>query len=395
MTDLRFIVVEDHGFQRWMLANILEKLGAGLVYAAADGHEALQILEDREPPVDLIVTDLDMPGMDGLEFIRHLGLLRYPASLIIVSAQQPSLLATVETMAREYGVQVVATIAKPVTERKLQAAIASRTGSLPGEAVPAAPFTVEEVAAGLARGEFVAYFQPQVDLATDEMKGAEALVRWRHPQRNVVRPAAFMPLVESSPLIDELTSMVLTQAIDVCAQWRESGIHSAISVNVSPRALHDVRFAERLWRQVTARGLEPRDLVVEITESAATQGAGTVLENLGRLRMRGFGLSIDDFGTGYSSMERLAGVPFTELKIDRTFVKNAASQHASRAMLESSLEAAIKLGITSVAEGVENRAEWDLVRSLRCDLAQGYYVARPMEASEAREWARARWKSTA
>src|SRR5688572_18797885 len=107
ISDLRFLVVEDQAFQRWMLSSFLEKLGARFVYSAAEGREALEILEDREPPVDIIITDLDMPGMDGLEFIRHLGALRYPAALVVASGMQPSLITTVESMAREYGVPIL------------------------------------------------------------------------------------------------------------------------------------------------------------------------------------------------------------------------------------------------------------------------------------------------
>jgi EAL domain-containing protein (putative c-di-GMP-specific phosphodiesterase class I) len=127
-----------------------------------------------------------------------------------------------------------------------------------------------------------------------------------------------------------------------------------------------------------------------VTESAATSDLGRALENLSRLRMKGFGLSIDDYGTGYSSMERLTRMPFTELKIDQTFVKHAATHPSSRAVLESSLEMALKLGIVAVAEGVESRSEWELLRTLECPLAQGYFLARPMDSSEFLAWARTR-----
>jgi EAL domain-containing protein (putative c-di-GMP-specific phosphodiesterase class I) len=141
--------------------------------------------------------------------------------------------------------------------------------------------------------------------------------------------------------------------------------------------------------------LEPRHVVIEVTETSATDSLGPMLENLSRLRMRGCGLSIDDFGMGYSSMERLVGVPFTELKIDRSFVVNALTQPASRAMLEASVAAALRLGMVCVAEGVERRSEWDLVRGLGCHLAQGYFVARPMEPANFEHWALEKSAATA
>ena len=142
-------------------------------------------------------------------------------------------------------------------------------------------------------------------------------------------------------------------------------------------------------------GLDPRHVVIEVTESQEARDGGALLENLSRLRMRGFGLSIDDYGIGHSSMERLAGVPFTELKIDQSFVRRALTHEPSRAMLESSLEMAKKLRITPVAEGIESRVEWELIRSLGCDLAQGYFVQRPIEAAEFHEWLKAPRRITA
>jgi EAL domain-containing protein (putative c-di-GMP-specific phosphodiesterase class I) len=188
---------------------------------------------------------------------------------------------------------------------------------------------------------------------------------------------------------------MIRRAARTCGAWRNAGLDATVSVNLSLKSLGNVGIAEHLLKQVEGTGLDPKNMILEITESAAASHPGRTLENLSRLRMRGFGLSIDDFGIGYSSLERLAGVPFTELKIDRSFVKGAATQKASRAMLESSLEAALKLGIVAVAEGVENRSELELVRTLGCHLAQGYYLARPMDAGEFQIWVEGRKQATA
>ncbi len=351
ITDLRFLVVEDQGFQRWIVANILVGLGAQLVISAADGQEALDLLAGREPPIDIIVTDLDMPGMDGMEFIRHVGEGKYPAALILASAMEPTLIASVETMTRAYGVKILRSIPKPVTMKKLEAAIALYQPTPSDEVSADEPtFTSADISAGLKRGELEPYYQPKVDLKTQAIKGAEALVRWHHPELGIIRPDLFIAVAEESDLIDALTEMMIKAAARNCAAWRETGLDATVSVNLSPRSLGNVGLAERL---------------------------------------------IDDFGIGYSSLERLAGVPFTELKVDRSFVKEAATRKASRAMLESSLEAAQKLGIVAVAEGVENRAEWELVRTLGCHLAQGYYIARPMAAGEFQIWVEGRKKATA
>ena len=164
-----------------------------------------------------------------------------------------------------------------------------------------------------------------------------------------------------------------------------------MSVNLSLKSLTDIRLADRVTELVLSENLEPRHMVLELTESAATTDVGKALENLARLRMKGFGLSIDDYGTGYSSMQQLTRIAFTELKIDQSFVTNAAKQESAKVILESSLDMARKLNITAVAEGVETQADWNLLRQLGCGLAQGYFIARPMEAGAYPNWVRG-WK---
>src|SRR5258706_10351418 len=159
-----------------------------------------------------------------------------------------------------------------------------------------------------------------------------------------------------------------------------------VSVNLSLKSLGDVRFADRVTRLVRSQNLEPHHVVLEITESAATTDVGKALENLARLRMKGFGLSIDDYGTGYSSMQQLSRIPFTELKIDQSFVLSALEKESSKVILASSLDMAKKLGLKAVAAGVETRAHWNLLKDLGCDLAQGYFIAKPMDAHTFQKW---------
>lgn len=185
---------------------------------------------------------------------------------------------------------------------------------------------------------------------------------------------------------EELTAVMLRKSALMCRSWQDAGRDATISVNLSPESLADVKLADRMMNIITVQGLAPRHVIFEVTESAMTMELGRTLENLSRLRMKGFGLAIDDYGTGYSSMQQLTRIPFTELKIDQSFVKNASTQPSSRAMLESSLEMADKLRIVAVAEGVETHVEWDLLNSLGCNYAQGYHISRPAEAYVFLDW---------
>ena len=398
LRGLSVLAVEDHAFQRTALLAMLNALGAKHVSMAVDGASALALLAASSVDPDILISDVDMPGMDGMEFVRHLGASKRRVPVILASALETSLLASVATMTREYGVNIIGVIEKPITAAKLAAVLKRHTANVAsrkrtGPGVYA--FSLAEIEAGLGNDEFEPYFQPKVDLRTGALRGAEALARWRHPVDGIVAPIAFIGPLEASDMIDELTWIILRKSAAFCRGLRAaSGMDLSVSVNLSIKSLADVHLAERVTAVVRRQGLDPRHVVLEVTESATTTEVGHVLENLSRLRMKGFGLSIDDYGTGYSSMQQLTRIAFTELKVDRSFVAHAPRHASARVILESSLDMARKLNITSVAEGIESQDDWDLLRGLGCEVGQGYFIARPMEASAFQRWALARAAST-
>lgn len=391
ITKLRFLVVEDHGFQRWALGHVLEELGAHYVLFAQDGESALEILRAPGEPVDIVISDLDMPAMDGMEFIRHVAESGTPVSLVLASGLDRSLVASVETMARAYGVTLLGALSKPVTAEKLAEVLSHHRPAAPAAAPHVeAEFTLEQISEAIQRGEFTPYFQPKVDLATGALRGAEAVARWQHPSKGLISPRSFVRTLEASYKVHELTMDVLHKASAACRQWRRLGLDVSVSVNVSLVSLSDVSLAERLTEVVESEGITPHEVIVEVTETAAASHLGKVLENLSRLRMKGFGLAIDDYGTGYASMQQLTRIPFTELKIDQSFVRNALLQRSSLAVLESSLEIAGKLRIAAVAEGVETKEQAAMLRDMGCQMAQGFFIAKPMPAADFVRWARER-----
>jgi EAL domain-containing protein (putative c-di-GMP-specific phosphodiesterase class I) len=380
-SGLRILVVEDQRFQRWAVEQILRAMGAAAVYSAEDGQQALELLHSVRPPIDIIVTDLNMPGMDGIQFIRHVGQANLKTALLVVSAQQPALIASVATMAEAYGVRLLDAIAKPFSAQKFASAFALYRDPKIASAVPRS-FTLNEIDVAVRNGEFEPYFQAKIALASDKIAGAEALARWRHPRHGLVMPDSFIPALESNGRIDEMTMLIVSKAAAACRTWRDAGFSLTVSINVSPTMLDDVALSDRLDDLVVGAGLTPSDVILEVTETAAISHLGHVLENLARLRMKGFGLAIDDYGIGYASMQQLSRIPFTELKIDRSFLATAAAGKAGAAMLESSLEMASKLGITAVAEGVDSKEQLELLRKLGCPMAQGYYLAEPLAAKD-------------
>ena len=394
-SELQVMVVEDHGFQRRIALRLLAELGVENALEGADGLDALQVLRRQPTPPDVVLVDLDMPGMDGIECIGQIAQERLARAVVVVSALDPALLNTVQTMARAYGLRVLGSVEKPLTRDKLESVL-SRLGEHAGEQLDEseADFTIPTLLEALERGEIVPWFQPQVEFGNGKVVAVEALARWERPDGSVVRPVLFVPLLEQEGRADALTDRMLDEGCRWLQRWSQDGVRLKLSVNVSPLELADPQAADRYQAIVESHGVTPEDVVLEITESSVMTDAARGLGVLARLRLKGFGLSIDDFGTGYSSLAQLAQVPFTELKIDKDFVFSSHSQPRKRAMVEASLDLARKLRLTTVAEGVETLEDWQLLAELGCDIAQGWLIGRPVPGSELQA-AIARWRRPA
>jgi EAL domain-containing protein (putative c-di-GMP-specific phosphodiesterase class I)/CheY-like chemotaxis protein len=381
---LHFLVVEDDDFQRETLVDMLLSLGAKSVRQAGDGKQALEILQAQSAPaIDIVLSDLEMPEMDGMEYFRHMGNFYTDISVIIMSALDSALITSVEKMARAYGIRLLGAIEKPVTRTRLQALIAQHGAAWPKReeaisASPSASFTLEEILDGLHKNQFEPFFQPKVDVVTGQVTGVEALARWMHPEQGVIAPNAFIETLERNGKIDDLTFVMLDKAASVCRRLHECGHLLSIAVNISLTSLTDTTLASRITQVIRDAGVDPRYIILEVTETTAMTDVAHALENLARLRMRGFGLSIDDYGTGYSSMQQISRIAFSELKIDQSFVKGFAENEPLRIMVHSSIDLAHKLRIKCIAEGVETEREWNALKEIGCDLAQGYYIAKPM-----------------
>jgi EAL domain-containing protein (putative c-di-GMP-specific phosphodiesterase class I)/CheY-like chemotaxis protein len=388
IADLRMLVVEDHGFQRWALANVLTGLGAREVLSAPDGQSALEIVDSMDEPLDVIVTDLDMPGMDGMEFIRHIGERKVPAALILASGLERSLVATVESLAKSFGLELLAAIEKPTTARKLEAALQRYRRPSAGrvQAREAHRFDESEIREGLRNDEFKPFFQAKMGLADLRVAGAEALARWLHPTKGVLLAASFIEFVRGPELSGKFALTMAHKAAQACREWQSARLPGTVSINLSSETIQNPAFTDRLLATVREQGLDPSQMTLEITGTGSANSAA--LENRSRLRMHGFGLSIDDYGIGHATMERHTLAAFTELKIDRAVVRAARAPGAGLAMLEASLEMARTLRIPAVAEGVETNLELDLLRTLGCDQAQGFLIARPMDQDSYLQWLR-------
>lgn len=379
--ELNFLVVDDDDFQRMMIVNMLNILGAKSICDSANGKDALEVLRTEKGIfVDIVLCDLNMPEMDGMEFLRHLGQLKHKASVILISALGEKILKSVAKSTSLHDVKLLGVLDKPINTEILEDLLLNfvQIESNYDQAITSKIFTIEKMLHGIDENQFEPFFQPKVNFKTGKIVGAEALARWIHPELGAINPYEFIPLLEKSGQIDRLTFLILEKSSLACQQLIEKGFSLTISVNLSSNSLENSRLDLMVSHVVKKVGLDPSSIILEIKESVAMTDVAQSLKNLTRLSVNGFALSIDDYGTGLSSVQQLTRNDFSELKIDKSFVKDFSKNEALRLKVKSSIDMAHKLNIKSVAEGVETQLEWDILKEMGCDIAQGYFIARPM-----------------
>jgi EAL domain-containing protein (putative c-di-GMP-specific phosphodiesterase class I) len=356
------------------------------VLCHGSGQEALDVLE-RDRDIGIVFCDLQMPEMDGVEFVRHLVRLSYAGNLVLVSGENPRTREAVEQLARAHGLRVLGTLGKPVTTESLMRVLdAMPAGRLPGQAPQLPLYAPADLQLAILRGELRNHYQPKVELATGKVVGLEVLVRWQHPRDGLVLPCHFVPMSEEHGLVGSLGVEVVREALRDLRRWLDAGHQWDLAVNVPLGSVSSLDYPDFLVGQAREAGVPLRHLVLEITESRLMDNPQVQLDVLTRLRLKQVKLAIDDFGTGYSCLAQLRDLPFDELKVDRSFVHRASRTPSLRAILEASLGLARELGLRTVAEGVEEREDWDLLRAAGCDIAQGYLIARPMPGDEVDGW---------
>lgn len=395
VADLTILVVDDARSIRESMASLLRHFGVGTVLEAADGLEAIRHFEAPDRSIDGMFCDLAMPGMDGVETLRRLAEMQVETAVSIMSALDRRLAFAVSDMARRSGLRVLGTLPKPIDSDTVQVAIDEILAAAPRgrhiEFRAPQPISAEDLDQALNERRIEVYYQPKIRLEDGKLVGVEALARLRHPVRGLLAPACFIQLAEElgGRQIVRLTQQVFRHAIDEASIWNRLGLDIGIAINMSVLALRNLDVPEVVAAYVDRAGLPRERVTFEITESRV-YGGSEILDILARLRLLRFNLSIDDFGTGESGIQRLKRLPFTELKIDRSFVNGAAADEDLRAILSTSIELGRRLRMKVVAEGVESADDWRLLEELGCDQIQGYLASRPLPGASivkfAKQW---------
>ena len=382
----RLLVVDDEPGIVEFIAEVATDMGYQV--ETADGAAGFQrIVKEFDPTV--IVLDLQLPQSDGVQLLRTVGDIGCSAKVLLISGMDKRVMSATRELGMSRGVAMLGLLPKPLLIEDLEAKLSEAY-------LKERRATADDLREGLARGEVRPYFQPKAYLTEDhewQILGAEALARWEHPQLGLVMPDQFIPLAESAGLMTTLSATMLAETLQQIRHWLDGGLDLRCAVNIPPSMVIDLSFPDQVALQLSELGLDGRHLILEITEAAAIEQPTLTMDILTRLRVKRIGLALDDFGTGFSSLTQLYQMPFDELKIDKSLVMNIPNSREANTMVGSLIDLAHNLGLSVCAEGVESRAALDLLATLGCDACQGFYISRPVPATDIEPLVR-RWNET-
>jgi len=395
--NINIYIVDDEEQQVELMLDIIDIAGL-----SAKGFTlATEFITQEISNDDIVLLDLNMPGMDGIEVMRELSDRNCLPSYILISGFDERVLHSAKQFALSKGIMVAETFTKPIdtrffidnintvySEKKLAFDSRMSPKVIKKQVVDKQVLPLSELKAAIKSHNLVVFYQPQIELQTGKIHGFEALVRLQHPTKGLIFPDQFIEVGEQNGLISEITNEVIDLVVKDYSVFCELGIASKISINISAKDLLDLSMPEKLASKLEANNIPPEAIMVELTESAVLLSVSDSLDILNRLRMKGFALSIDDFGTGHSSLVQLYQAPFTELKIDQHFTMKMMEDDEAMSIVKICILLAKELKMETVAEGVETQEIWDKLKELGCDIAQGYLMSKPLPLEACCEWVR-------
>ncbi|NVZ69146.1 EAL domain-containing response regulator [Pseudomonas costantinii] len=387
-SSITFLVLEEHAFQRSIALLLLEQLGDFSVLSASNIKQALGILQ-RGQRVDILLCDLRMDSIESLLFLRQAGQTHHVRSLILSSSFDVDLQQAVEALVPQLGMVLVGTLAKPLQREALSQLLMlyQRQSVVGAPRFPATALASElEVRRALIDGQIQPFFQPKFNLSSNEVEGVEVLARWCHPQRGVLPPALFLPVIERSGLLNDLLFSQLHRGLALQKKLKGRGHVLSFAYNLEAEQLAEPWLITRLVAVLKSHGMPASGITFELTERGPIEPGSVQQQSLVSLRMLGCRLSIDDFGTGFSNLQRLYQAPFNEIKLDASLVRNVVQDAKCQSIVTAVITLGRALGISVVLEGIETQAQRQALIELGGITGQGYLCARPMSTSDLLDW---------
>jgi len=367
----RLLVIDDDDKMCDLVVSVASELGFETDKATT--FKAFKTL-CREFHPHVIVMDLSMPEGDGIELLRFLSAERNQASIILMSGVDQKVLHTARRLGAEQGLNMIGALSKPFQVEELE-------GLLTAQLPPDDEIGTDELTEALQSDQIEVHYQPKVHVgggAEYAIRDVEALVRWRHPERGLLMPDNILPVAEQGNLMLPLTLAVASKAFRQTAIWREKGLDLSVAINIAPTLLNNLELPDVIAELTRECGMQASHVMLEVTESGVMEDTVLAMDILTRFRLKGFQLSIDDYGTGFSSLAQLYKMPFSELKIDQSFIRDVTKSKDARVIVDTTIGMAKGLGLPVCAEGVENQEIFDFLVSHKCEKLQGYFISRPI-----------------
>lgn len=338
-----------------------------------------ELLEGDHLSYDVIVLDLNMPKVDGIQCLRRLAQRGCGARIILTSGYDSRVLETAVQYGQGLELDMLGAIEKPFRISVLRNLLSIEDEAKKKAVEREYPVSLDDVLRAMDEGEFEMHYQPLVSLATGQLSGLEALIRWENPELGMVPPNAFLPIVEEHNLSLPLFKYVTDRVLSGCSVLKHYlPVCTQLAINLPPSALSESEFPDQIVALAGKMGCPADRIKFELTETSVFENFSKAYEIISRLRLKGYGVSMDDFGTGYSSLAQFSKLPFSQVKIDMHFIQTAMTCAASRAIVENTVKMAKQLEINVVAEGVEDYETYDWLREIGCDEAQGWFIAKAM-----------------
>ena len=377
------LIIDDDPTQIAILTAYFTTLNIPVIQSASNAALALAKVSEATSDFDLIVSDLQMPEMDGLEFLRHLSGRKYTGSLVIMSGVEKTLLDHAAKLAKMHKLNLIGHIQKPLNKTSLEKVfLKEQSRSANSGAENTLVLTQGSLIAGMENNEILPFFQPKIDVRSGQIVGAEALARWDRPGTGNIRPDIFIEFAESNGWIEELTLHLLKHTLEALGPFLRVNPRLRFAINIAPTMMNQISLPDHLGSIIESYGVSAENISFEVTENSILNLDPTTLEVLSRLRIHNFDVAIDDFGTGSSNIQTLRDFPYSELKIDKSFISNVTTNTFSMQTVNAAVALAKEQGMRIVAEGVEDVETLEHIRELNIEHVQGFLFAKALCAED-------------